>query len=394
MRILHIDETFHPSYGYQVNPLAKVQQKQGNDVFIATPTKEYLYPVYKEFGDDGSKLAEEDNTYETTTGVKIIRVPAKGYLMKRLIYGRKIFEVVDQVKPDVIFVHCVETLTAMRFLMRKMNYPMMFDSHMLSMASDNKFVKAYEFVYRLIFTNIIKRKQYDVIRTQDDNYVNEHLGIPIEQTPFISFGTDTMLFAPSKEIRETFRRKNKIDENEFVVVYTGKLTEAKGGKILAEAFRKKFDKPIILICVGTPPDTKYGQEVKEILSQSENRIIMFPTQNYMDLPQFYQMADLSVFPKQCSMSFYDAQACGLPVVSEANDVNMDRCSHENGLNFEMGSVADFRKKIMYFAQMQPEKISNYRKNARTFVEENYDYGYIASEYTSYLQKAIDRYNKK
>jgi len=164
MRILHIDETFHPSYGYQVNPLAKFQQKQGNDVFIATPTKEYLYPVYKEFGDDGSKLAEEDNTYETTTGVKIIRVPAKGYFMKRLIYGRKIFEVVDQVKPDVIFVHCVETLTAMRFLMRKMNYPMMFDSHMLSMASDNKFVKAYEFVYRLIFTNIRNNMMLYVLR--------------------------------------------------------------------------------------------------------------------------------------------------------------------------------------------------------------------------------------
>ena len=77
MRILHIDETFHPSYGYQVNPLAKFQQKQGNDVFIATPTKEYLYPVYKEFGDDGSKLAEEDNTYETTTGVKIIPCSCK-----------------------------------------------------------------------------------------------------------------------------------------------------------------------------------------------------------------------------------------------------------------------------------------------------------------------------
>ena len=119
----------------------------------------------------------------------------------------KIFEVVDQVKPDVIFVHCVETLTAIAFFNEKMNYPMMFDSHMLSMASDNKFVKAYEFVYRLIFTNIIKRKQYDVIRTQDDNYVNEHLGIPIEQTPFISFGTDTMLFAPSKEIRETLEGK-------------------------------------------------------------------------------------------------------------------------------------------------------------------------------------------
>lgn len=49
MKILHIDETFHPSYGYQVNPLAKFQQHQGNEVYIATVDKEHLYPVYKEF---------------------------------------------------------------------------------------------------------------------------------------------------------------------------------------------------------------------------------------------------------------------------------------------------------------------------------------------------------
>lgn len=73
-------------------PLAKFQQKQGNDVYIVTPTKDYLYPVYHEFGDYGEHLKEQDEAYEHATGVKIIRIPAKGYFMKRLVYGNDILE--------------------------------------------------------------------------------------------------------------------------------------------------------------------------------------------------------------------------------------------------------------------------------------------------------------
>ena len=387
MKILHIDETFHPAFGYQSNPLAKFQQRQGNEVLIVTPTKEFIYPVYKEFGDNGEHLDQQDKAYEQSTGVKIIRIPAKGYFMKRLVYGKKIFEVVDKVKPDVLFVHCVETLTAMRFILKNPKYPMLFDSHMLSMASNNKFAKIYEAAFRGVITPKIKKRKYDVIRTQDDDYVNVHLGIPREQTPFISFGTDTILFCPSADIREEFRTKYNISEEEFVVVYTGKLTEAKGGKLLAEAFQKKFDIPITLVCVGTPPETDYGREVQELLNKSENRIIMFPTQNYLNLAQFYQMADLSVFPKQCSMSFYDAQACGLPVVSENNNINLNRCGYHNGINFESGSVNSFREKILQFANMSKEERNKYSRNARNFIESGYDYANIAQQYTNYLQKA-------
>ncbi len=393
MKILHIDETFHPAYGYQANPLAKFQQKQGNEVYIATPTKDYLYPVYKDFGDDGSGLEEQDKQYMESTGVQIIRVPAKGYIMGRLNYGNEIFEVVEQVKPDVLFVHCVETLTAMRFLWKRPNHPMMFDSHMLSMASHNKFAKVYEVVYRNVFTRIIKKNGYYVIRTQDDDYVNSHLGIPENLTPFISFGTDTILFSPNDEVRKRFRQEYNIAQDDFVVVYTGKLTENKGGKLLAEAFRKKFEVPVTLVCVGKPLNDDYGREVQKILDESENRIITFPTQNYLNLAQFYQVADLSVFPKQCSMSFYDAQACGLPVVSESNNVNCDRCSHQNGDNFEAGSVEDFRAKIMRFAAMSKEEHEQYRKNSRAFVEAGYDYADIARQYTDYLRKSIAQQKK-
>lgn len=391
MRIVHVDETFHPAFGYQANPLAKFQSKQGNEVIIVTPTKEYLYPVYKEFGDDGSNLTDQDEVYTKSTDVKIVRVPAKGYFMRRLVYDRKIFKVVDDLKPDVVFVHCVETLTSMRFLLRSKKYPMMFDSHMLSMASNNRFVKMYESVFRMIFTRIIIKNNYDVIRTQDDEYVNSRLGIPKEQTPFISFGTDTILFSPDNRIREEFRKEYSIKPEEFVVVYTGKLTEAKGGMLLAETFKNKFSKKVTLVCVGTPPNNDYGKEVQRILNQSENKVVMFPTQNYMDLAKFYQMADLSVFPKQCSMSFYDAQSCGIPVLSEDNNINVDRCNHKNGFNFKAGSVQDFRDKIEMILSLPKSEIDLYRSNSREFVLDGYDYADIAMEYTKYLKRAVDRF---
>lgn len=393
MKIVHVDETFHPSYGYQVNPLAKFQSKQGNEIYILTVSKDHLYPVYKEFGDDGSTVLEEDKIYESETKVKIIRIETKGYFMKRAVYSNDLFTTIEKINPDVIFVHCVETLTGMRFLLRKKMYPLMFDSHMLAMASQNKFAKIYEKLFKVVFASIINRKKYEVIRTQDDDYVNSHLGISNELTPFISFGTDTLLFSPSIDERNKFRIQYGISDLEFVVVYTGKLTEAKNGLLLARAFEKKFSKNITLIVVGNVTNDAYGHKVQSIFDKSENRIIQFPTQRYLELPKFYQAADLSVFPKQCSMSFYDAQSCGLPVLSEDNNVNEERCSHQNGENFKSDDVDSFRDKIEYFASLPKDKLEEYKKNSRYFVEKDYSYERIAQLYTVHLQKAIDNFKK-
>lgn len=393
MKIVYVDETFNPAYGYQSNPLAKFQQKQGNEVTIVTVSRDQLHPVYRAFGDTGETLEHDDEVYQSSTGVKILRVPTKGYFKNRALISGDIFKIVREQRPDVVFVHCAETLTAMRFLMHRKEWPMMLDSHMLSMASKSKFVVVFEAFYRAVFRRIIEKNGYYVVRTQDDDYVNTHLGIKKELTPFISFGTDTILFHPSDEARKKFRSENGIKETDFVVIYTGKLTEAKGGKFLAETFKEKFNVPVTLVCVGTPPDNDYGREVKKILEESENRVIMFPTQKYMELAPFYQMADLSIFPKQCSMSFYDAQACGIPVVSEDNNVNRDRCSHQNGANFEPGNVEDFREKIMQFALMDKGEWKHYSENARILIETGYDYAEIAKQYTEYLRKSIDRQTK-
>ena len=98
MKILHIDETFHPNFGYQCTPLAKFQQKAGHEVYIIAPEAKYIYPVYHSFGEYGENLDADDAVYSNATGVKIYRVAGKGRIAGRLIYnGRDLFKTIEQI---------------------------------------------------------------------------------------------------------------------------------------------------------------------------------------------------------------------------------------------------------------------------------------------------------
>ena len=146
--------------------------------------------------------------------------------------------------------------------------------------------------------------------------------------------------------------------------------------------------------MGDPPENDYGRAVRQKLEDSENRVLMFPTQKYTDLAAFYQAGDLSVFPRQCSMSFYDAQACAQPVLSEDNSVNVERCAHENGLNFRAGNAADFRREIKAFFDLPDGERARMGQNARAFVEADYDYTDIARTYSDCLAETIEHHKHK
>jgi glycosyltransferase involved in cell wall biosynthesis len=166
---------------------------------------------------------------------------------------------------------------------------------------------------------------------------------------------------------------------------------------LAQTFKKKFElnnKNIKFIVIGTPPNSKYGQEVEQILKESENDILIFPTQTYAGLAKFYQMADIAVFPKQCSMSYYEVQSTSLPVVLEENEINIDRASNKKGIIFEPGSIEDFRKAILTFGNMDNDEFETYKTNARLNILENYDYVPIAQKFTDVMINEYNRFHDK
>lgn len=393
MRIVEIEDFVHPSTGYQINVLSKYFVKFGHDVTIVCGTMEKMPRFLTDFF-SVENIEEEDEQFRIDTGVKIVRVPIHKYVSGRAIYHKKIFRVVEELKPDVLFIHAEDTMIAMQYLLRvrKMKCALVMDNHQCDMSSHNKFRSIFRWGYRKVFTPIIIKYQLPIVRlTEDDSYMQQHFDIPIELTPCITFGSDTMLFHEDERVKKNFREQYGIEKEDFVIVYAGKLDEYKGGLFLANALKEKFitDKNIVFIIVGNTSGA-YGAQVEKVLAESENRILRFPTQKYSELARFFQASDVCLFAKECSLTFYDAQACGLPVISENNNINIARCKHNNGINFEKLNVQDFRNKIQWITNLDEDKFEQMKKSAQKYIWDNYNYFDKAKAFEKLLIEEAER----
>lgn len=398
MNIVHVEDFIHPDAGYQVNLLSRLQKADGHDVTIVTAELDKVPSFLTAFfGKDN--IPEKDRLFERETGVPILRVPLLGFYSGRAIFHPRIFKTVSDLKPDVVFVHGEDTLTGMLFVLfsRWLKYPLVLDCHMLEMASVNRFREYFRAFYRRFITPIILRENIPLIRVVDSDYVQKCLGIPLSHTDLLSFGTDTSYFKPDPETRKTIRARLGFCENAFLILYAGKMDESKGGAFLAEALRKRLSsaagRPIEFLVIGNT-DGGYGEKVEQQFRASENRIVRLPTQRYYDLAQYYQAADLAVFPRQCSMSFFEAQSCGLPILFEENEINNQRASFDNAFLFASGSVEDFRDKMLKISSLSADEYATVSSNARNYVLHSYDYVPIARRFTAVLQRAVDQQKLK
>lgn len=393
MRILQIEDFFHPDAGYQVNILSKYLVSAGHEVFIlAAEMDKVPEGLTSFFGREN--IEEKDREFEKRNNVKIIRVPLIGYIANRFIYTNKIFKVIKEIAPDILYVHGNDTYIGIRILVsiHKYKCTIISDSHMLEMASVNKLQKPFRWFYKKFVTPHIIKNNIPIIRTQDDSYVFSKLGIPLDQCPYIPLGSDTMLFKPDDNVKSAFRKEYNIPEEAFVVVYAGKLDAAKGADLLAEALVKAFDidRNLVFVIVGNT-NGEFGTVIEEKFRQSANKIIRFPTQKYSDLAQFFQASDLAVFPKQCSLSFYDVQASGLPVVFEDNNINIGRCKANTAFTFKQNDVSDFRDKIKYCAMMDKREYLYMQQRACKFILDEYSYAETANKYMNVMNMAMKKF---
>jgi glycosyltransferase involved in cell wall biosynthesis len=181
------------------------------------------------------------------------------------------------------------------------------------------------------------------------------------------------------------------------VIYAGKLDVFKGGKFLAvslqEEIKTSTGKRIVFIIVGNTAGD-YGKEVEELLEMSKNKILRFPTQTYLNLREFYQAADLAVYPKQCSMSFFEAQSCELPVLFEDNEINSQRSQFGNAMVFKEGNMEDFRAKIIQCAEMDKTEYRKMQDAARKYICDNYDFVPIAQRFSDIMIKEAEKFSNK
>ena len=403
MKILMIEDFFHPQAGYQLNVLCPYLVKFGHDVTIICGEME-LFPDYLTsfFGKDN--ISDNDDKFTRETGVNIIRVPVKKYISGRAIFDNSIYENVEKQKPDIIYVHGNDTFTGMQFILKqaKFKVPLISDTHMVELASNNRFAKIFRWGYKNYITPKIKKYNNFVIRTVEDPFVMKWYNIPEEQAPVIGFGSDTLRFQPSCDMKTKMRKELGVDDNDIVVIYAGKLDEYKGGSFLATAIKDKFDLAEISIkflIIGNVSGEK-AEETSKLLEQSNNIVIRRPTQPYPELAKWFQAADVAVFPKQCSLTYYDVLACGLPVLVEDNPIGLQRAKEcEAASTFKAGDVGNFRKRLSELVcsvaeeRKKTSEDMSLSEKAIRYIKENYDYEKQARRYEEVILKVIENYNK-
>lgn len=163
---------------------------------------------------------------------------------------------------------------------------------------------------------------------------------------------DTELFSKALEEREQQKEeiKEKLGIRGTVMLYVGRMIDAKGVKDLIEAFmgiqEKHSDANLVL--VGEGPDMEKYE--KFCLEKKIPRLIFTGFKDQEELPQYYAIADIFVFPTHTDpwgLVINEAMLSGLPVVcSQAAGAAEDLVKHGlNGFLHKSGDIDAIRGHI-------------------------------------------------
>ena len=96
MRFVHVEDFFHPDAGYQLNLLARLQVKDGHEVFIIASEMSNVPDYLKSFFGDHD-IENKDEIYFKNTGVRVIRCPSFFWFSGRAFLKRKIYTLIKSI---------------------------------------------------------------------------------------------------------------------------------------------------------------------------------------------------------------------------------------------------------------------------------------------------------
>lgn len=134
---------------------------------------------------------------------------------------------------------------------------------------------------------------------------------------------NNQLFFPQPiSYRKEMRSLYKIDKDDFVFLYCGRLEPGKGVLELIKAFNSlSFKKKLIIVgssWFSTNKKTKYIKKLIQESLISKEHILFTGYIEHVNLPKFYSMADVvvmpSVYQEAAGLVAIEAQMCGIPTI--------------------------------------------------------------------------------
>ena len=169
-----------------------------------------------------------------------------------------------------------------------------------------------------------------------------------------------------------------IHSNNKVILFVGRIIEAKGIRELIYAFQKIKDKDTVLLIIGgsnfgMKTDTPFEKEISDLIMKSEKKIIFTGYIHQSELYKYYSLADCSVMPSQfqepAGLVAIEAQATGTPLIVTRVGGLSEYCSHEATITVEKdGNQVEHIKTAIEFLLSNPGKCAIMGEKGREFAK--------------------------
>lgn len=385
MKIIHVIDYFQPKLGYQEYFLAKYQKKLGHNVCVVTSDRYFPFDNYQNlFGHVlGKRILKPGKFVER--GVDVYRLPVF-FEYKTVIIIRNLYKILQKLKPDLVFMHNMMGSTAIQVALfkDKLRYKLFYDTHTSELNTDFKsslFRKIYySFFVKKAVKFFIRKKADKIIAIGEDehNLVTKTYGLNSNEVPIIRLGVDTEAFHPNKKERKGLRKKLNFKDTDKIVIFTGKISPEKEVDVLIKLMQALKRDDVKLLLVGSAGED-YKLKLVNLIDKLEVKdkirwVEMVPQE---ELPGYYQIADIAIWPGNPTMARFEALSSGLPViVATGIESAKDIIAAGAALDFKRGDITDLEKKVNFLIN-NPTKYAETSRKAIKLIKNNYAWQKIA-----------------
>ena len=259
-----------------------------------------------------------------------------------------------------------------------------------------KFIRDYYFeekrMYRLVDAVICLTEEFK-------EFVNEFYDVPQNKLYAINNAWQQKVVNNNLS-RLELRQKLGLEENEKIIVFTGRQHPVKGLNQLFKAFENVYrkEKNIRLVIIGKNPNV---EEYTKLMPTALSRVIYTGYIKQSDIVDWYRAADIGILPsynEQCSYSGIEMLMLGMLVVSTDSQGLTDMFHDgENALIAKIGNrkddkefVSSLTETIFKALSLPQEKIDKLSNNAKQYAQEKYSLSRMRDKYMALIDNI---YNK-
>lgn len=175
--------------------------------------------------------------------------------------------------------------------------------------------------------NIIdKTAKFTSVSEFSSKALREYLNLDNDIFTVVRNGIDESKFKIKLSENEKceIRKKYNIEENDKILIFTGRIVPEKGIKELVKSLQNVQYEDYKLLIVGSALNeiktkTKYQLEVEKLINKINDKIIYTGFIKYEEIPKLYNIADIAVLPSiwndPAPLTIIESLACGLPIIT-------------------------------------------------------------------------------